>query len=139
MPDENPTPALWPSAHQAIMAGQSPAIPGPAEHPVSTESAHIVTGMVRLAEGLGYALPWANLLDACAGLVSRAEVRRAVDDLIDRRVVEATASGLRLALCDAPGAGECDGSGTCPSRAHQHGCLSDRDGSACEYPEDHDA
>lgn len=38
MPDENPTPALWPTAHQAIVAGQSPAIPGPVDQP-SVETA----------------------------------------------------------------------------------------------------
>jgi hypothetical protein len=28
MTDNEPTPALWPTAHQAFLAGQSPAIPG---------------------------------------------------------------------------------------------------------------
>lgn len=63
-----------------------------------TEIDQIVVGMVRLAEGLGYALPWANLLDACNGIASPVEVRRATDDLIDRSVMETSPQGLRFAL-----------------------------------------
>lgn len=60
----------------------------------------VVVGMVRLAEGLGYALPWANLLDACDGFASREAVREATHDLIDRDVLEASARGLRFALAE---------------------------------------
>lgn len=62
-----------------------------------------VIGMVRVSEGLGYTLPWANLLDACAGIPA-AEVRHVVDDLIADRVVEATPAGFRFALTIPPGA-----------------------------------
>lgn len=57
-----------------------------------------IRGMVRLAGGLGYALPWATLLDACAGIGTATQVRSVVDDLIDQGVIETTPAGLRTAL-----------------------------------------
>lgn len=65
---------------------------------MTAETARIVVVMVRLAEGLGFALPWANLLDALSGVSSPTEVRRATDDLIDQGVLETSTHGLRFAL-----------------------------------------
>jgi hypothetical protein len=31
----------------------------------------------------------------------------------------------------------CTGAGDCPSGLHEHGCYADRDGSACNDPDDH--
>jgi hypothetical protein len=54
--------------------------------------------MVRLAETMGYSLPWANLVDACVGLASANELRWAIQDLQEAGVVDVTPQGLRFAL-----------------------------------------
>jgi len=33
----------------------------------------------------------------------------------------------------------CTGASDCPSGLHEHGCYADRDGSACNDPDDHDS
>ena len=52
--------------------------------------------MVRVAEGLGHRLPWANALDVWPGRTEH--LRYAAENLIDAGLIETTTEGFRLAV-----------------------------------------
>lgn len=94
MPDQ-PTPALWSDAYQAIMAGQSPAIPGAVEREQADESDDLLSRFT-------------NALDCCGtcagGVLARhvreskaQELRDAVDRWCETRVPDDVGFGFTRA------------------------------------------
>lgn len=59
-------------------------------------------------------------------ILSRAELQAIVQQAHDRYGITAD-----------PFATRCEGSGNCRAALHTHGCFADRDGTACDDPEDH--
>lgn len=56
---------------------------------------------------------------------------------IDQRRCAACAACPTQPCADHRDAEGCTGAGDCPARLHEHGCYADRDGTACNDPEDH--